>query len=125
MSDTVYLEANATIGSEVVDGAHQFQQLMHELVVDDVRLQMLSRLVWATLNDFAEKMPEGVNPIDLLMVADLISGWALEELAAASSIETEAMNKSWVLAMAIRTKLLPAPTRAQTAAAKRRHDKPS
>lgn len=122
----VYAKTNTHISSDIVQCAHELNDLVGELVANDDRLDLLVKLVRMALADIYEKMPGGADAIDLLMAADAISSWALKELATNSQMAEDTMRKGWIMAQAIRTGLLPAPTLAETTAVMRRgHDKPS
>lgn len=115
-----YLKSNATIGSSIVEGAQQLGEHLTALVLDEERCSMLNKLIWSALQDLYAKMPEGVNPIELLMVADIIAGWGLRSIAKANACSEDVLQKSWALSLALRYELLPKPEMVRT-----NRDKPS
>jgi hypothetical protein len=109
----IYAQADATIGSAVVKGAHEIQEAMSDIAQDGERFAMLSKLVYGALKG----APDNLSVFDILMMSDIVAGWAIAQMARASNETVESVQQQWVLANAIRARLFPVPTLADVASA--------
>jgi len=93
------------IGADTIDGARDMMNAMADVAENRERFVLLGKLAYGALRGLDS---ENVNTMELLMLSDIIAGWAIASIAKGNpGMDTGELMRQWILANAIRVGLVP------------------
>ena len=91
----------------VINCATDLTTICKDVMMNATRFTLLTKLIWATLQDWSTKMPEGITSAEVLVAGDMLVTWALHQGERECGVSKEIMCESWALCLAYRYGLIP------------------